>query len=264
MPQCEVMLFGDEEGVAGAAEDLGAGYFPAVRRNEFGTPLIDDVFRAAEHASENSTLCYINADIILMSDFSQAVRRVQELGSYLMVGRRWDLDIQESIDFSHPEWENRLHSLVRERGVLHSPMGIDYFVFNSGLWGDAIPPFAIGRTAWDNWFIYRARKLKAPVVDATQVVTAVHQNHHYDPAFVSYEGRGDWKGPEVPRNVELAGKYAVSYNINDATLVLFKDMLRKRKRSVRVRRFAVTHFPRLAHGAVNTARGVGLYPDKEE
>ena len=152
IPRCEVMLFGDEEGAAGAAEELGVGYFPDVKRNEFGTPLIDGVFQAAEHASKNSTLCYINADIVLMSDFSQAVRRVQELGSYLMVGRRWDVDIREPIDFSHPDWESRLRSLVRERGTLHSVMGIDYFVFNSGLWGDTIPPFAIGRTAWDNWF----------------------------------------------------------------------------------------------------------------
>jgi hypothetical protein len=42
-----VILFGDEEGIADAARDLGARHVPEVARNRFGTPLVDGVFGKA-------------------------------------------------------------------------------------------------------------------------------------------------------------------------------------------------------------------------
>jgi hypothetical protein len=42
-----------------------------------------------------------------------------------------------------------------------------------------MPPLAIGRFWWDNWLLWKARSLGAPVLDATTVVTAIHQNHDY-------------------------------------------------------------------------------------
>jgi hypothetical protein len=47
-PSCEVLVFGDEEGADAAAEAAGARHLPAIGRNEFGTPLLDDVFRQAQ------------------------------------------------------------------------------------------------------------------------------------------------------------------------------------------------------------------------
>jgi hypothetical protein len=93
----------------------------------------------------------------------------------MMVGRRTDLDQTELIDFASPDWETKLRADVQARGVPYSMNGSDYFVFPAGLLGD-IPPFAIGRTAWDNWLMYRTRQRRAALVDAT-IVTAVHQTH---------------------------------------------------------------------------------------
>ena len=101
------------------------------------------------------------------------------------------------------------------------------------------------------------------MIDATEAVTAVHQNHEYNPALLRYGGRGDWSGPEVPRNMELAGRFAINYNIDDATLVLHGDTLRRRNTGTRIRRFVATRFPRLSHAMVGAARGVGLYPERE-
>jgi hypothetical protein len=120
-PGCEVILFGDEKGTALVAEQCGVLHYPHVERNEYGTPTVDSLFDTARRIAAHSTLCYINADIVLMSDFLTAYEKIKKLPAFLMVGRRWDLDIEESLDFSEPDWEEGFRSRVMETGQLHSP-----------------------------------------------------------------------------------------------------------------------------------------------
>ena len=47
------------------------------------------------------------------------------------------------------------------------------------LWGK-IPDFIIGRPGYDNWLIWKARRSLIPVVDASESVKAIHQNHYYN------------------------------------------------------------------------------------
>jgi hypothetical protein len=47
-PVCEVILFGDDAGTAEIAADLNVRHVPAVERNEYGTPLVNALFTAAE------------------------------------------------------------------------------------------------------------------------------------------------------------------------------------------------------------------------
>jgi hypothetical protein len=145
----------------------------------------------------------------------QAVQSVR-LATFLLIGRRWNVSIQQSFDFS-AGWEGRLRRKIEETGELHPLTGIDYFVFSRGLYRE-IPKFAIGRTSWDNWLIYRARALKIPVIDATISVTAVHQNHGYE----HHPGGSDgvWKGREAEINLELAGNPRNLFTLRDATHVL--------------------------------------------
>jgi hypothetical protein len=55
-------------------------------------------------------------------------------------------------------------------------------------------------------------------VDATPVVTAIHQNHDY--GHVAGGALEAWSGPEATRNFELAGGAANLRFISDATHVL--------------------------------------------
>jgi len=215
-PACEIILFGDDEGTAEVAAEFGVKHIPDVARNEYGTPLVSDLFEQAQRLATHDLLCYVNADIILLSDFLAAVRRIP-FRRFLMVGQRWDLDLDRPWDFSHPNWEGRLRESVHQHGNLHPPTGIDYFVFTPGLW-EVVPPFAIGRTVWDNWLIYGARARGAAVVDATRAVMAIHQNHDY--AHIPDGVDGAWKGPEAQRNLALAGGYDHAFTLTDATWVL--------------------------------------------
>ena len=229
-PVCEIILFGDDEGTAKAAAEFGIRHIPDIARNEFGTPLINSLFEVAQRSATHNLMAYVNADIILMNDFVTAVRRMPK-HSFLMVGRRWDLDLHEALDFNRADWETQLRVRVAATGKLHPPGGIDYFVFRRGFWRD-IPPFAIGRTAWDNWLIYRTRSLGAPVIDATRTVTAIHQNHDY--AHHTQGKDGIWKGPEAQNNRELAGGRSHVFTLCDVNCILTSQGLKRPRMSQRL------------------------------
>ena len=197
----QILVFGDAEGTAAECERLGVEHIPDVEINDEGTPLVSTMFAEAEERARSDLYCYVNADILLLADFDAATRKMAGLKSFLMVGRRWDSEVTEPLDFDLLDWGDRLAERARHDGDLHSATGIDYFVYPRGFWG-SIPPFAIGRTAWDNWLIYRARALRARVVDATDAVTAVHQNHAY--AHHPQGSVGVWEGDEAKRNLEHA------------------------------------------------------------
>jgi hypothetical protein len=189
-------------------------HVPEVALSEAGTPLVDDVFARAQATLDAPMLAYVNADIVLLQDFADAVARLAAGGEpILMVGRRTDLDFDDTLDFGG-DWEPRLREDAAARGALHAESGIDYFVFRPGLWTD-VPPFAIGRFAWDGWLLSAAHGSGAKIVDATRAVLAVHQNHAY-PGQPTPVGDGLWH-EEIRRNLALAGAIPASFTILDAT-----------------------------------------------
>ncbi len=222
-PACEVILFGDEEGTAELASELGIRHIGGVECNEYGTPLVDAIFKMAQDIASHKLMCYANADIVLMSDFLPAISQIK-WQSFLLVGQRWDIDLKESFDFSEQNCEKELRARLREEGKLHAPWGLDYFVFPRGLYRD-IPPFAVGRPGWDNWMVYWARSHKIPVIDATKAASAVHQNHDY--AHHPQGELGVVRGAEAERNREILGGWEHSFCTKHATWMLTPQGLRR-------------------------------------
>ncbi len=224
-PKTEVLLLDDEEGTSEVVEEFNIRHIRHVAHNEFGTPLISSIFAEAEKAATYKAMCYVNADIILMSDFIHAVQRVlMEMPHSLMVGRRWNLDIREAMDFNI-DWERLLKTQVVQRGKLHPHFGIDYFVFPKGVWGE-IPPFAIGRPGWDNWMLYRAHSLNLPIIDLTKATTIVHQNHDYSHHPQGWKGA--MKGEEFRQNIRFAGETAHAHSLLDAQYYLTRKGVKRR------------------------------------
>ena len=198
-------------------------------RNRYGTPLLSDMFRKANALATHRVLCYVNADIILMNDLLHAVGRVP-WDRFLLLGQRWDLDLREDRTFDTPGWEDALRREARERGSLHGHTGVDYYVFPKGIWGE-IPPFAVGRYMYDNWLIWRIRSMNVPVIDATEVVTSIHQNHDrtYSSLGLTAPDGGDnyVRGIEACINTKLAGGRGRRYTLRDATWRLTASGLRR-------------------------------------
>jgi len=226
LPDVEVILLGEETGLAETAKELGVKHIPNVVRNESGVPLISSMFQLACENSNSDLLCIINADMILMPDFVEAAKKVKGLKSkFVLLSQRWDYDSTQPLDFS-TDWEQELRNTVRSSGSLHRPAGSDFFLFPKSCYTD-IPDFTIGRAGWDNWMIYKARKENWAVIDCTPSIMIVHQNHDYSHLP---DGKPHYEHPETNENVRLAGGQAnIRYTILDSTHQLVGGKLSRPK-----------------------------------
>jgi len=219
----QVLLIGDEPGLAELAAELGLLHLPQVRRNAQGTPLVSSIFELARQEADAPLLAYVNADMLLLPDFVEAARQVEaQTEQFLIVGQRWDLDVKQPLGFE-PGWEERLRQDVRARGRLHPPAGSDYFIFPPTCF-QQVPDFAIGRAGWDNWMFFHARQQRWPVVDATQAITAIHQDHDYShlPG-----GQPHYRLPETDENTRLAGGRRAIFSMKDADYRLSGERLER-------------------------------------
>jgi hypothetical protein len=225
-PDAEVILFGDEEGAAEACRDLGIRHEPRVHRNDNGTKYLDHLFDQAHDISRHEFLCYVNCDIMLTSDFLEGLELASRAHTqFLMVGRRWDTDITEPWDFSKLDWAQRLRSLALLKGKQNGPGWVDYFCFSRDLYYRKMPPFFIGRHGWDPWLTWYARKSKVSLIDASQMVIAVHQNHDY--AYMGEGPAAERSKAEASHNWRLGGTTAWHYyGVGAATETLFEGSLR--------------------------------------
>lgn len=219
--EVEVILLGEEEGLAEAAALYGVKHLPQVARTASGTPLVSSMFALAREHSTSPLLCCVNADILLTPDLLTVGRAMLEKHSrFLVVGQRWDLDVREPLEFS-AGWAERLRQRAQQEGTLHKATGSDYFLFPRGCFSD-MPAFAIGRAGWDNWMIYSGRAQHFPVVDATHDLFIVHQNHDYRhlPG-----GQPHYKHPETLENIRLAGGRRAIFELPDVSHRLVKGKL---------------------------------------
>ena len=169
-----------------------------------GTPVISDVFRRASEKAHYDILVYVNADIMFTFDLVAAISVVvPKMDRFLMSGQRTDVS-DVSLNFQDRNWDETLRKIARQRGKLHPPHGIDWFAFRRSLVRELeMPPFVVGRIAWDNWMVARALELKVPVINATQHVLAVHQEHSF--AHI-HGGRKETRhGFEATQNLAMAG-----------------------------------------------------------
>jgi hypothetical protein len=225
-PGCEVILFGDEPGSREAATELGIRHEPKVLRAQTGGTRLDYIFSRAQEIARHNLLCYANCDIVLLRSFAEAAARVADWSpKFLMVGRRWDAPITQSLDFEANDWEPRLREFAKRSGKQQLPYAVDYFVFSRGLYR-AIPPFVVAKTHWDHWMVWKARSMKVPVVDASADVLAIHQNH--DPTGHAGDFEALRADPEFKRNRALAGGQLHLYTIDHATHQLVDGCIKRR------------------------------------
>lgn len=232
-PECEIILCGNDQGVVEAAKEFGVVHISDVPMNEFGTPYLDAAFQQAQQIATNDLICYVNADILFFDDLMDVVSSIS-FDKFLLVGRRWNLEVNLLVNFQDPEERTSLREHAFNQAALNRPLGSDYFVFKKNSLGE-LPNFLVGRPYWDNWMIYNARSRNIPVIDCSQAIVDVHQNHDY--AHVPQGINNSWYGPEAESNDELVGKQKVfslwdSTHLIDASLIITRatgDQYIKRK-----------------------------------
>jgi glycosyltransferase involved in cell wall biosynthesis len=197
-PKPEIILFGNDPGVAEIALEFKLRHVPNVNCTPQGTPLLNDVFAQVHHLATYPILSYVNSDIILTSDFIPTIQAVvAQYYNFLLLGRRWNLDIDETLNFKQITWEEQLRDKIIKRGVFSGVGALDYFVFPKPLFSQ-LPEFAVGRAGWDNWMVGEALKNNYPVINASRLITAVHQNHDYN--HLKGQRREAFHGTEAQQN----------------------------------------------------------------
>lgn len=205
-PAIDVVLCGDDEGVAGFAEKNGLRHVAGLRTSPSGTPLVGDAFRRVARESTGPLLAWCNADVILFPDFIVAAERLiseSGLSSFLAFGRRTDLSVERPLDLSDVGAARDLQLEGRQRGRRAPRVCKEYFLFTRDV-VEAMPDFVVGRGNWDNWMVASARSRGIPVVDLSSCVTAIHQTHGY-----GHTGKSRLAcyvtGEEARENQRLAG-----------------------------------------------------------
>ncbi len=223
----QIVLIGDEPGVADAAHEMGVQHVGDIETSERGTPRLDSAFSLAATVARHPLWSLVNADIVLLDDFLPAVDRVAKaFGKFVMVGECRDLAVAGRIRLQEGAVRAHLGRRALQEGRLRGYAALDYFVFPRGLF-DPLPPFLIGRANFDNWLVWRARSRRHPVVDATRSVVAIHQSHDYSHVA---GGRDEaYSGEEAAHNLLLAGvknnpflRSDTFYTLDDATHKLYR------------------------------------------
>jgi len=207
----DIVVLGDDTGIAENTKQLGIRHIPGVRCNDKGTPLISSMLELARIETKSEFMAIVNADIILFDDLLKAIRlAAAEMERFLLVGQRWDMEVTRELKDANAFIE--LRKQIPEKAKLHPPAGSDYFIFPRTCY-ESIPDFAIGRAGWDNWFIFKSRFERWKVIDGTQQVTIVHQDHDYShlPG-----GQPHYRLPETKKNVALGGGDHTIFALFDA------------------------------------------------
>jgi len=220
----EVVVIGDDPGIAENCQEYGVRHLPEVRCNENSTPLISSIFELGRGVNESPFLAYANADILFHPELLTVLRVLaKKKNRFLAVGQRWDLDVKEPMDFNEG-WDRRLCERAFRDGTLHKQSGSDYFIYPRACFRE-IPDFAVGRAGWDNWMIYWARRQGWPVIDMSKSILVVHQNHDYRhlPGGVSH-----YRLPETSINVQIGGGRRTIFTLKDASHILVDEKLRQK------------------------------------
>ena len=178
-PDIEVIIFGDSKGSKVAAEMINAKYVPEVKCSPQGVPYLSDLFYKAGKIAKYSILMFINADIILPDNFLSVVQITsRSFSNFLIVGHRWDMDVVDIVNFHDPIESEQFWKSALKKSIKYTCTGIDYFVFRKNSLKN-LPEFAIGRPGYDNWMLWNARRRFIPIIDASNAIKVIHQNHDY-------------------------------------------------------------------------------------
>lgn len=213
LPNSKIILFGCEKGTLEACRmhNLDAG--GELPRSPCGRYLVSSAFERSRSQAKSRYLCYLNCDIVIGPDFLSAWRSVDcsRISPFLFSARRRKIAVTEDLtQLDAPGFKRQFHNL-KTASRLDSYAAIDMFGFPLE-WDFRLPPFAVGEVAWDNWFLRMAVESRVPVIDGSEDLTLLHQEH--EPIS------GGFINPEKMRNLSFAGDIGTLKTLRDSSFLL--------------------------------------------
>lgn len=238
-PKPTILLLGNEDEMEKIAKEYNLIHIKNLKKNKYGTPLLDDIFLKAQKNHKNEIFAYINTDIVLVNSPIPSLRLLaKRFSSFLAIGRRFEMKIEKLINNEEIAREVLLLDLKQK-----SNSWMDYFIFTQGVF-DKIPPFALGRTFWDKWLVWSVQQKGIPTIDMTDGLFAIHQSHSY---LMNNKTnmKKVWAGKEALENLKLAGGWSHTMNIGNAQFKLSKGIIHTQKLKMETKRHILDLFPSL-------------------
>jgi hypothetical protein len=171
-------------------------------------PSIKDLFLDAIEKTDDKYLCYVNSDIIFLSDFCNTfadIKQRYQSQPFQMVGRRrdWvdycDLDINNLSDEQIMEIAGDL--------PLRNTEHCDYFCFHKDVYlnlnsKNFFPNFLIARGSFDRCMLWLPRQIGYDSIDCSENIYALHHQELSETRKVYIDERSNlW--PQVRQNEQL-------------------------------------------------------------
>lgn len=176
--------------------------------SKYGSPLLKDAIQSINSVAKNDVILFINTDIIYLDGIKRTMDIVlNNFDKYFIVGRRVDYDIDYKISFSDEDYKKKLITMY-ENGDMHGLSGLDYWIFPKNTFNE-IPNFVIGKPGYDNWLLAESKRKSIPVIDASNTIRILHQNHYYP------QKKSDSYKIEYDENLKKAGNLLGSLRNSD-------------------------------------------------
>lgn len=238
-PKPKILLLGNEEGILAIAKQKQLIQIKDIKKNKYGTPLVNDIFAQAQKDSNKEVFMYINTDVVLLeSPVPTIALLTKKFEKFLAVGRRYEIQIKKRMNCVEIKQMAGTSDLRQKNNSW-----MDYFIFTRGVF-DSVPPFAIGKTFWDKWLVWNTLQQNIPTIDITDQLFAIHQSHSYSMNSKT-NIKTVWTGEEALENLRLAGGWSHSATVGEASIKLTKDTIYPQKQTNRSKRFILDIFPSL-------------------
>jgi hypothetical protein len=219
----QVILFGDAAGALEVCWELGIHYEPQPEMTAAGAVRLDYMFARAQELARFNALCYVPCDTLLLADFCEAFNRVEALyPQFAMVGRNWDLSVEEAGGIGEEGWDSRLRRKAECEGRPNAPEQVAYVAFSRGLYQGDVPPLGVDEPGCANWLLWKAIDERVAVVDASEMVLAIHQ--HPDVILQLWEE----SGPEEAGAMAKLRRKRLPSVVNAPYLLTEGDIVRNR------------------------------------
>ena len=224
-PRPEIMLFGADAGVADIAQELSLTHVPDVASDGRGVPMRSAMCALAAQLADTELLCGINADIIVLDGLGDALEALAGAADarlrhgFVAAGRRHNLDVAGELDFAAADWRAPLRERVRREGERFIASAIDYYLFPKCAVPSAELSLPMDAPGWDPWFLYQFQRRGMPLIDLTEVVSVVHQNHE-TAADLAAKRRTWAQQPLAAARLREAGGFSCMATLREADLLL--------------------------------------------
>ena len=156
---------------------------PLNRVNPSGAPFLKDMYFSVFDKYNSTFYGFANGDILfnnnLLSTLTEIKRNLHLLqNNVLIIGIRTNVDLENFEEKTRLEFaKENLENISDKKGTLFIAMSEDYFFFTKHgctLNWTALADVVIGRVAYDNYIVAKAKEENVHVIDATRTLLAVH------------------------------------------------------------------------------------------